>query len=115
VLLWWGTALVSLLGWGGPSHALLSEGGVTAPALAASLILGGVLLDVTVGACLLLWPRPRVYVAALVAVGLLSVLATVMTPSAWLHPYGPLLKNLPLMASLVWAWQVDGDVDGGAR
>ncbi|MEN9844295.1 MAG: hypothetical protein RLZZ612_2124, partial [Pseudomonadota bacterium] len=23
VLLWWGTALVSLLGWGGPSHALL--------------------------------------------------------------------------------------------
>jgi hypothetical protein len=79
------------------------------------LILGGVLLDVTVGACLLLWPRPRVYVAALVAVGLLSVLATVMTPSAWLHPYGPLLKNLPLMASLVWAWQVDGDVDGGAR
>lgn len=108
VLVWWGTALVSLIGWGGVSHALLAEGGVLEPTRAAFLIVGGVVLDIAIGALLLLWPGPRVYATALACVLLLSLLATVMTPSAWLHPYGPVLKNLPLLASLWWAWQVDG-------
>jgi len=53
--LWWGTALVSLWGWGGPSHDLLAQGGVSDAALAAVLIAAGVALDVAVGA----WPWAR--------------------------------------------------------
>ena len=50
--LWWGTALVSLWGWGGPSHDLLAQGGVSDAALAAVLIAAGVALDVADGHCL---------------------------------------------------------------
>lgn len=106
VALWWGTALVSLMGWGDVSHALLAQGGVTDPREAAYLIVGGVVLDLGIGALLWGWPGPRVYALALGSVLLLTLTATLMTPSAWLHPYGPLLKNGPLLASLLWAWQV---------
>ena len=27
-----------------------------------------------------------------------TVLATLLVPGAWLHPFGPLLKNLPILA-----------------
>ena len=105
--LWWGTALVSLWGWGGPSHHLLAQGGVSDATLAAVLILAGVALDVAVGAWLLCWPGRLACAVALGCVLLLTLVATAMTPSQWLHPYGPLLKNLPLAASLLWGWQTE--------
>lgn len=105
--LWWGTALVSLWGWGGPSHDLLAQGGVSDAALAAVLIAAGVALDLAVGAWLLCWPGRWACAVALGCVLLLTLLATAMTPGQWLHPYGPLLKNLPLAASLLWGWQTE--------
>jgi hypothetical protein len=107
VALWWGTAGVSVWGWQGISHELLAQAGVTDPHWAGALIGAGVGLDVVIGALLWGWSGRWVYALAAAGVLLLSLVATAMTPHAWLHPYGPLLKNLPLFASLVWAWQVD--------
>ena len=60
-----------------------------------------------VGAWLLCWPGRLACAVALGCVLLLTLLATAMTPGQWLHPYGPLLKNLPLAASLLWGWQTE--------
>ena len=44
VALWWGTAFVSLMGWGDISHALLAQGGVSDPQWAAALIVGAIVV-----------------------------------------------------------------------
>jgi hypothetical protein len=31
-----------------------------------------------------------------------TVLITIFLPEFWLHPYGPVLKNLPLFAAIVF-------------
>lgn len=39
--------------------------------------------------------------AALLSMLLMSAIATLLLPSLWLHPLGPLLKNIPL-AAMFW-------------
>ena len=41
------------------------------------------------------------YFAALALMTAMTLVATVLQPALWLHPLGPLLKNLP-MAALLW-------------
>jgi hypothetical protein len=100
VAVWLGTAAVSLLEWQGQSLRLLQEAGVQSAALAQALTLLGAVVDAGIG--LALWWRPSraSYAAALLCVLAFTVLATVLTPAQWLHPYGPLLKNLPIVAML---------------
>lgn len=101
VLLWLGTALVSAIEHDGQSARLLHEAGVATPWLVFPLIWSGIAVDLALGLALWLRPGPRVYLAALVMMLLMTLLATVLQPSLWLHPLGPLLKNLPI-AALLW-------------
>ncbi len=100
VAVWLATALASALEAHGQSAALLARGGVTSPTWAAFALWSGVALDVVLG--LLLWLRPRraVFDIALAATALMTVVATVLLPAMWLHPLGPLVKNLPIVAVL---------------
>ncbi|MEZ5707290.1 MAG: DoxX-like family protein [Burkholderiaceae bacterium] len=109
--LWWGTALVSLLGWGGISHRLVDAPGWVPEALGSALVAGGVAVDVAVGSWLAVRPGPLAYRTALAVVVLFTLLASAMVPGEWLHPLGPLLKNLPI-AALLWrgcAWSTQGE------
>jgi hypothetical protein len=101
VAVWLLTAVVSLLEWQGQSLRLLREAGVQSAAAAQALTLLGAVVDAGIG--LALWWRPTraSYAAALLCVMGFTVLATVLTPAQWLHPYGPLLKNLPI-AAMLW-------------
>jgi hypothetical protein len=101
VAVWLLTAVVSLLEWRGQSLRLLQEAGVQNAAAAQALTLLGAVVDAGIG--LALWWRPNraSYAAALLCVLGYTVLATVLTPAQWLHPYGPLLKNLPI-AAMLW-------------
>lgn len=65
------------------------------------LIVGGAAADLVVG--LALWWRPgrATYLAALGLLLLMTAIATGLQPALWLHPLGPLLKNLPI-AALLW-------------
>ena len=49
VVLWWGTALVSALGWGGISHALVRASGWVPEALVSPLVAGGIGYGLGVG------------------------------------------------------------------
>ncbi|MBB1600817.1 hypothetical protein A9977_12290 [Variovorax sp. UMC13] len=50
----------------------------------------------------LLWPLQ------LLLIGFYMAAITLTMPHFWLHPFGPLSKNLPMCAAIVVAWALDG-------
>jgi hypothetical protein len=85
------------------SYALLARTGATGLA-ATALLYGAAVLDLAFGVLALalagrarrwLW---RAMAALIVAY---SIIIAVRLPEFWVHPYGPMLKNIPLIALLV--------------
>lgn len=101
VAVWLATAIVSLWELEGQSAELLLAAGVQDPLLTRILILSGAGVDAALGLALLLRPARWNYLAALGVMGLMTAVATVIDPSLWLHPLGPLTKNLPIAAILL--------------
>lgn len=102
VAVWLVTAVVSIVELDGQSRRVLAEAGIASPPwLVQLLIVGGAAADLVVG--LALWWRPgrASYLAALGVLLLMTAVATGLQPALWLHPLGPLLKNLPI-AALLW-------------
>src|SRR5690606_14330376 len=96
-LTWIVTAIVSL--WVYPredSLALLARTGLTG-GIALAALYAAPLLDLGLGvATLLLRRRRSLYaVQALVILGYTAII-TACLPEYWAHPYGPVLRNLPL-------------------
>ena len=111
-LTWIVTGVVSL--WVFPredSLALLGRTGLEDAAAVAALH-GAAWLDIALGvATLLLGHRRALYaLQGLVIFGYTAII-TVALPEYWAHPYGPVLKNLPLLAAL---WLLHA-LDGGER
>ena len=102
VTVWLVSAAVSLLELNGQSRQLLADAGVASPAwLVQGLIVGGAVADLLVGIALWRWPGRASYIAALALMVAMTLAATVLQPGLWLHPLGPLLKNLPI-AAVLW-------------
>lgn len=101
VTVWLFTALASAIGFHGQSTALLQQSGITHGGLQAALIGGGIAADLAVGLALWLRPGRASYGAALLLMAAMTAAATLLQPALWLHPLGPLLKNLPIAALLV--------------
>lgn len=102
VAVWLFTAVASLVELDGQSRRVLADAGIASPPwLVQSLIVGGAAADLAIG--LVLWLRPgrTVYLAAFALMLAMTLVATVLQPDLWLHPLGPLLKNLPI-AALLW-------------
>lgn len=106
VAVWLATALVSVWELHGQSRELL-VGLPTAwtlgpaPWLPTAIILAGVGADAVLGLWLALRPGRTVYWAALLLMGAMTLLASAIHPAWWLHPLGPLSKNLPI-AAILW-------------
>lgn len=97
---WLATTVVSLMEWHGQSRDLLAAGGVREVNQQSVLIAAGALADAVLGVLLLACPRRWVYAACGVLVLLMTVVASVLLPALWLHPLGPLTKNIALLAAL---------------
>lgn len=71
-------------------------------ALATGAILAGAALDLALGLAFLapLRIRRKAYAAALLLVAIYTAIISLAMPEHWLHPFGPLLKNLPILAVL---------------
>ncbi len=101
VAVWLGTAAVSALEFRGQSVQLLVDAGLHDPHLQALLIVGGIAADLLVGLWLAWRPGRASGAVALGLMAVMTVAATVLQPTLWLHPLGPLLKNLPIAAALL--------------
>jgi hypothetical protein len=100
VAVWLGTAAVSAIEWHGMSRQILLDAGVTEHHVL--LIGSGLAVDAALGLTLWIKPGRPIYTAALLVMVVMTLAATWLQPSLWLHPLGPLLKNLPIAAAL-WA------------
>lgn len=100
-VVWLGTAWVSLFAY--PiAESLRMLWRVGAPGWSAPLLLvGAALLDACFGMLTLLRPSRGLWLAQLVLIVFYSVVIALRLPEMLVHPFGPLLKNLPIAAILV--------------
>jgi uncharacterized protein YbjT (DUF2867 family) len=100
-LMWIVTGWVSLAVYPlAESYALLARTGITGRA--APLALGGAaLLDIALGIAALAVRRRWVWWAQIVLVLGYTAIITWRLPEYWAHPYGPVLKNVPILAALL--------------
>lgn len=83
------------------SYTLLARVGITG-ALAPVFLYGAALLDIALGLAILLIRRGRwLWWGQMALIGSYSLIITWKLPEFWLHPFGPLLKNLPLLVALL--------------
>ena len=106
VVVWLATAVVSVWELHGQSRELLAglptawtEGNTSW--LPTAIILAGAAADAVLGLWLALRPGRKAYGAALLIMLAMTLLATAIHPAWWLHPFGPLTKNLPI-AAILW-------------
>jgi uncharacterized protein YbjT (DUF2867 family) len=82
------------------SYALLERVGV-ASSLAPLLLYGAAALDFLFGIATLALPRRRLlWLAQIALIFGYTAIITLELPEFWLHPYGPILKNLPMLVGI---------------
>ncbi|AKJ27846.1 SDR family oxidoreductase [Caldimonas brevitalea] len=83
------------------SYALLAGAGVP-PSLQPLMLYGAAAFDLVLGVATLALPRRRwLWRAQIGLILFYTVVITFKLPEFWLHPYGPILKNLPMLA-VIW-------------
>jgi len=108
-IVWIWTGIVSLgLYPVAESYALLARLRITG--LPATVLLyGAALIDLALGiATLVLRDRRWIWRAQIAVIVGYSVLISVWLPEWWLHPYGPMVKNLPLLAATALIATLEG-------
>jgi hypothetical protein len=98
---WLITAAASIVEAHGRGAALLAAAGVHSALAANVLLWGGIALDVVVGLALCFAPPRPGATLALASTLMMTIVTTVLLPSLWLDPLGPLSKNLPILAALL--------------
>ncbi len=79
-------------------YQVLAEAGIIG-GLAKLLVYGGSLVDIALGIWLLTGKGLRACCHIQIIIILTyTVLLTLISPAFWLHPFGPLTKNIPILA-----------------
>ncbi|MEK8032846.1 DoxX-like family protein [Ideonella sp. DXS29W] len=69
-------------------------------AWAPAMLYGAAAVDLLLGAATLARPGKALWWAQIGLIVLYTVIISWKLPEFWLHPYGPVLKNLPILAAL---------------
>lgn len=71
-------------------------------ALALSAVYAGAGIDAIFGIATLLARRPHyLWLAQIAVIVAYSIILTIAIPETWLHPFGPVVKNLPLLVAIM--------------
>lgn len=107
----WGVALLFLLsawaGWQAPEHAIeaLTQGSALQQAWPVTAARAGAVADLLLGVLLLVRWRPRLVLAAMLALVLgYTLVLGAAVPALWLAPLGGLAKNLVVLPALALLW-----------
>jgi len=107
--LWIYTGLVSSIIMPGIGFNVLFSAGISGH-LASLFVYGGSLLDIAIGIWVLTNKASRLCYQVQIAVILtFTLLLTFIDPSYWLHPFGPLTKNIPILALILILLKQDKD------
>ena len=82
------------------SLAMLARAGLAGAAAYAALY-GAAALDIALGWLTLFRPGRRLWIAQMVLIAFYTLVLSVAMPELWLHPFGPLAKNFPILAVLM--------------
>ncbi len=95
--IWFFTALTSAFFDRASGYELLATGGITGT-LATLSIYSGALFDFVLGVAMFLprWCRNAYRLQIMLMLGYMVLIAFIV-PAQWLHPFGPVTKNLPLI------------------
>jgi uncharacterized protein YbjT (DUF2867 family) len=88
------------------SLALLARTRLTGAAAYIALY-GAAVLDLVLGVATLLTRRRELWLAQIAVIVGYSMIITAAMPELWLHPFGPVAKNLPLLAALLLLYYLD--------
>lgn len=82
------------------SYALLAATGITGT-FATSTLIGAAVLDIALGVATLMAPSRLLWWSQIILIVCYTAIISVWLPEFWAHPYGPVLKNLPILAALL--------------
>lgn len=89
------------------SYQLLARTGIPAP-LHPLMLYGAAGFDLALGLGILFLPKRRwLWVAQLLLIGFYTVVIALRLPEFLLHPYGPLTKNLPMLAAIWLLYELE--------
>jgi len=112
VAVWIATAIVSAFVYPAQqSYELLARTGIPA-SLQPPMLYGAAALDLLFGLAILLLKRRRwLWLAQLALIGFYTIVIAWKLPEFLLHPYGPLTKNLPMLAAIWLLYELDTERD----
>ncbi len=101
-LVWIATGVISAFIYpAAKSYKLLAQTGITGP-LAPVILYGAAFLDLALGLAMLANYRVKmVGIVQIVVILVYTAIITLKLPELWLHPFGPVTKNIPLLAAIV--------------
>lgn len=101
-LVWIATGVVSAFIYpAAKSYELLAQTGITGT-LAPVMLYGAAFLDLALGLAMLVGYRVRrVGIVQIAVILVYTAIITLKLPELWLHPFGPITKNIPLLAAIV--------------
>jgi len=83
------------------SLALLQPLGLSgAPAM--FMLMAASVLDLSIGLATLFWPKRILWLMQIALIAGYSCIIAIYLPEYYLHPFGPVLKNLPILALLAY-------------
>jgi uncharacterized protein YbjT (DUF2867 family) len=89
------------------SLAMLARVGLHGAAAKVALY-GAAALDVVLGVATLVLRSRWLWLAQLGLIAGYTAILSVFLPELWLHPFGPVLKNVPVAAAIVLLWALAG-------
>jgi uncharacterized protein YbjT (DUF2867 family) len=89
------------------SYAMLARVGITG-SLAPPALYGAAAMDIAFGlGTLFMRHRKWLWIAQVTLIGIYMVAITYFLPEFWLHPFGPLVKNLPILAVILTLYELE--------
>jgi uncharacterized protein YbjT (DUF2867 family) len=89
------------------SYELLARVGITG-GLAPVALYGAAALDIVFGlGTLFLQRRKFLWIAQTTLIVVYTITITFYLPEFWLHPFGPLIKNLPILAAILVLYELE--------
>lgn len=89
------------------SLALLNRMGLQGTRALAALYLG-VTADIALGVLTMLTPNKTLWFIQALLIIIYTLIISIWLPEFWLHPFGPILKNLPILMLLWLLYQYEG-------